>query len=367
MQDPIEEQLALIRSENRFRTLRCSEGLDFSHNDYLGIASSGLLVEKAHEAVRIFGSGSRGSRLLGGQSRIFDEAERAIAEFFKAPAALFFSSGYLANIGLVSSLAPLFDTTYSDELNHASLIDGIRLAGVAKKIFPHNELRQVRTTARDLIVTESLFSQDGDFVDETALNNQAAFVVLDQAHAAGVFFEDGLGVKRDWSKTAMTVTFGKAFGVGGACVLCTPSVRDLLINSARSFIFSTAAPPVVPHLVMESLKIIRKDSWRREALWEVAEKARDVLSAIDPKLSKGAERGEWARRSPIIPIRLGSADRALRFSENMRKSGFEVRAIRFPTVKVGEERIRVSLNLSVSRDNTLSMAEELVRLWTAFL
>ncbi|MBI1862307.1 MAG: aminotransferase class I/II-fold pyridoxal phosphate-dependent enzyme [Deltaproteobacteria bacterium] len=249
-------------------------------------------------------------------------------------------------------------------MNHASLIDGVRLAKVEKTIFPHNGVSDLITTPTDLIITEALFSQNGDFVDQRALSAQAAFVLLDQAHSAGVFFEDGRGVKRDWSTTAMTVTFGKAFGVGGACILCSAQIRELLINSARPFIFSTAPPPVVPAMVMESLKIVAKESWRREALWAMSSQVRAVLSEVDPTLQNT---DEWGQRSPIIPVRLGAADRALRLSENMRQSGFETRAIRYPTVKVGEERIRISLSLSVSEDNALGMAKYLVELWKEFL
>lgn len=368
------QALASIQSRGEYRRLELPRGISFYSNDYLGLSRSPEVIAAGVRALEVFGAGSGGSRLLGGHSSIFTDAEGALAQFFGAPSALFFSSGYLANLGLLTALAPCFDRVLSDEFNHASLIDGIRLSGRPKKIVPHNRWDGIETTEGDLIVSEGLFSMEGDFVDWSALVRTKGFIVLDQAHSAGLFFEDGRGIRLPWERAVSVVTFGKAFGVSGACVLGDTPVIDYLINNARSFIFSTAPSPVIPAMVLESVRILEKEPWRREALWERSRKVRLRLRPVvgDAGVPGTSDAGSetagavWGTSSPIITVRIRGADRALRFCENMRKIGIDLRSIRYPTVRVGEERIRLTVSLNVSEDNTLLMADELVRQWKAF-
>jgi len=373
----IRQRLDSIRQSGLYRELSRPTGLSFIHNDYLALSTHPEILEAGHRALRDFGSGSRGSRLLGGNSAAFEDVEAKIADFFGSPAALFFSSGYLANLAVIQVLGGLVDEIVSDDRNHASLIDAIRLSGRPKKIVPHarwNELTGAREQNRRLLVTESLFSMDGDPVDaETILpvwQRTDSFLVVDEAHAAGVFPENGRGLVapsiKEWSRVAVNVTFGKAFGVSGAAVLCSRELKELIVNQGRSFIYTTATSPVVVTMVGTALDVVDKESWRRVELWQRAEKVREILNAVNkPPVGKGST-SAWINRSPIIPFFVTGEDRALRFCQNMRESGLELRAIRYPTVSRGSERVRVSLNLGVSRENTEFMARELVRRWMEF-
>ncbi len=366
-----QNQLETLRRESRYRTLDLPQGLPFSGNDYLGLSPHPEIIEAGEWALRVAGAGSTGSRLLGGNRALYHETEEKIAAFFGAPAALIFSSGYLANLGAVTVLGSLCERVISDEKIHASLIDGIQLSRKPKTIIPHNEWGKATETQRSLFIAESLYSMDGDLVDtralQGALNDTASYLLLDEAHAAGVFREDGKGYlipDLDWSRSAATVTFGKAFGVAGAAILCSVAVRELLINTARSFIYTTAPPPVVVAMIGASLDVVEKEGWRREELWSRGEEVRSILDKIRPP-EEGADL-KWQGRGPILACLMPGEDRALRFSKSMQDSGVNVRAIRYPTVKKGEERIRLSLSLLVSRENTQLMARELVRRWTEF-
>lgn len=376
----IEEILESLKAEGGERRLTNSEGISFSHNDYLGISGHPRLVEAAKRAVDVFGTSSRGSRLLGGNSRIYEEAEEAIARFFGSPSALFFSSGYLANLAVTGILGECCDEIFSDSLNHASLIDGIKKnRNVPVSVVPHNSWKHFderRLNERSLVVTESLFSMDGDFVDVGGLTNllaSGAFLLVDEAHAAGISGLRGEGYwlsqvpRVDWARTAVTVTFGKAFGASGAAILCCESIKQLLINRARPFIFTTAPPPSVPATVLAALEVVSQEDWRRRELWSRAERLRGWFQEAIPCGLIGREHSLLrSRQSPIIPILIPGPDRALRFSENMRESGIELKAIRHPTVSRGLERVRISLNLGVSRDNTEWMARKVITQWMAF-
>jgi 7-keto-8-aminopelargonate synthetase-like enzyme len=372
--EAIEKELQSLAFEGRLRELALDRGVGFSHNDYLGLGRHPALREAGRRALQTLPAGGRSSRLLGGHSEIVAEAETRIAGFFKSPCALLYSSGYLANLGLLQALAPFADRVASDANNHASLIDGIRLSRLEREIVPHQawDEWQPRLGKRTLIVAESLYSMDGDFVDETALRHaweaSGAFLVLDEAHAAGVFGHTGRGLSepwRDWSRMAVVVTFGKAFGVGGGAVLCSKAVRDWMINASRSFIYTTAMPPVVPAMLCAAVDVMETEGGAlRQQLWRRAQKVRGILR--EHGLPIGETRGDWGASSPILPLFVPGNDRALRFSECMRDSGWDLRAIRYPTVPQGLERIRISLNLAVTEDQTESMAQEVVKQWKAF-
>ena len=364
--------LGELENAHRHRSLERASGVSFVDNDYLALSRSPEILRAGARAAEVFGAGSRGSRLLGGHSALFEDVENKIADFFGAPAALLFSSGYLANLGVITALSEFFDGIVSDERNHASLIDGIRLSGLPKTIVKHQDWAAAPAQGRPLVVAEALYSMDGDFVDEAALagylERSDGFLVLDEAHSGGVFRENGRGWSapwRDWKRMAVVVTFGKAFGVGGAAVLGTSELKDWILNRARSFVYTTAPPPWVVGAIGQSLEVVGRSQTLREELWDRARRVRSIL-----REAPGQERLEWegwAGASPIIPFRVTGELKALRFSESMRKLGIYLRAIRYPTVPAGEERVRLSLSLSVSRENTETMAKEMVKAWTAFL
>lgn len=365
----LEARLGELRETQQYRELFERGRLSFAHNDYLALSSHREIIEAGEALMSTGPAGSGGSRLLGGNFALVDNAEREIADYFGAPSALFFSSGYLANLAVIQSMGAISEQIISDEANHASLIDGIRLTGKPKIVVPHGKWPQQVASfrGRTLVVTESLFSMDGDAVVGDELKRATAgsdtFLIVDEAHAAGVFDDEGRGIlipTLDWEHAAAVVTFGKAFGVQGAAVLSSRVVRDWMINTARTFIYSTAPPPVVVAMVRASLKVMKASGSRREELWRRAEWVRGRLGLISEKSSF------WDRRSPIVPFVIGGNDRVMQFAKLMRESGIEVRAIRYPTVPKGTERLRISLNLGVSWDDTRFLVEELLRRWKEF-
>jgi 8-amino-7-oxononanoate synthase len=373
--DRIKDHLTQLERNQLYRRLSVTEGISFLHNDYLGLSSHPQIREAGRKALEAERAGSRGSRLLGGNSHESEALEREIANFFQSPEAVFFSTGYLANLSAVQALSEVVDLIVSDEKNHASLIDGIRLSRKPRRIQRHQQWDLTEDLRRQscLFVTESLFSMDGD-VSEVAWLDRATesgdhFLLVDEAHAAGVFEEEGRGrflsSRRDWSRTAVTVTFGKAFGVAGAAVLCSPELKEWIVNRARTFIYTTAPSPVVGAMVRASLQVAREESWRRRELWD---RAREVRAMFQREGLPGyeTERPGSEPRSPILPVWVRGEERALRFCENMRESGFELKAIRYPTVARGTERIRISLSLEVTREVTQSMAKEVVKRWKGF-
>jgi 8-amino-7-oxononanoate synthase len=257
---------------------------------------------------------------------------------------------------------------FSDERNHASLIDGIRLSGLPKEIVPPQNWTKLNSKEGSLFVMESLYGMDGGFGPlnefDRFLTEKQSFLWVDEAHAAGIFGEGGKGLWQPeaWDFTAKLVTFGKAFGVSGAAILCSKRLKELLLSLGRGFIFTTAPPPSVAAMVRESLRIVKREPERMVELHERALMVRTLWETeIGLEKKVGVE-----RMSPLITLSMPGKDKALRFAENMRESGIDLRAIRYPTVPEGKERIRVSLNLRVSLENTMAMAEEVVRKWTEF-
>lgn len=316
------------------------------------------------EAGEVFGASSKGSRLLGGHSSLFERCEVSIAAFFGAPEALLFSSGYMANLGVVQTLAECAEHLYSDERNHASLIDGMRLTQKAKTVVPHQQWASLSPPVKgSLFIAESLYSMDGDFLNGESFFHQVksseGFALIDEAHAAGVFRETGRGYCAEnplgWDQHARVICFGKAFGVQGAAVLCSSSLKKLLVNRARTFIYSTAPSPLIVRMIEQSLELVDAARASREELWARSELVRRTLSPYLPTPSSA-----WEWKSPIIPVLVDGEEKALRLEQNMRQHGVDMRAIRYPTVQKGSERLRISLNLHVSRENVENMSVALL-------
>jgi 8-amino-7-oxononanoate synthase len=312
-------------------------GLSYGSNDYLGLAAE-LGPSEA--------SGAGASRLVTGDRPIHARLEEAAAELVGHASALVFTSGYAANVGLMSALAGPGDLVVSDALNHASIIDGARLSRARVEVVPHRDVGAVeaalraRTEKRAFVVTESYFSMDADSPDLAALravcDRHGAALVVDEAHALGVLGPDGRGLCAEAGVAADAVvgTFGKAFGAGGAFVAGCPSLVSWLWNRARSFVFSTGLSPTVAAAALQGLRRADAEPDRRRRVLGAATLLREGM------LHLGLEP---AGAGPIVPWVLGEAGRALRMAEALRERGLEVRAIRPPSVPAGTARIRLTV------------------------
>lgn len=337
------------------RTLRSPSGIDLSSNDYLGLAAHPLVKARMIEAVACGGAGSTGSRLLRGERDAFAAIERRFARFKAAARSLYFSSGYLANLAVLTTFPEPGDVILSDERNHASLIDGVRLSPARREIFAHSDVAAVRRlldrthgAGQRFLVVESLFSMDGD---EAPLRLYAeicraagAHLIVDEAHAVGVYGAKGSGLIEEYGLEddvfVSVNTAGKALGVSGAFVAGPEWAIDYMIQRARPFIFSTAPPPSVAAALDASLDIIEAEPDRRAALLERAQTLRMQLRAAGAPVPEGA--------SHIVPVLLGDNDRAVAIAEALQADGFDVRAIRPPTVPPGTARLRISVNVNLT-------------------
>ena len=356
------------------RHLQPPSGIDLSSNDYLGLASHPLLKQKMAEAVLESGCGSTGSRLLRGDRAAFAAVESRFAAFKKTEASLYFGSGYTANIGVLGTFIERHDVVFTDSQNHASIVDGIRLSRAKRVKFRHCDIddvaRKVRAFpdnpigAQKFLVTESLFSMDGDFAplaDYAQLCRETGTVlIVDEAHAVGVYGESGSGWiehTRTGSEVFVSVdTAGKAMGVSGAFVSGPEWAVDYLIQRARPFMFSTAPPPALAAALDASLRVIEQEPERRRRLQELASFLRGVL------VERGVDIG--GSQSQIIPVILGENDRAKSVAAELEHEGFDVRAIRPPAVPPGTARLRVSVNALLDEVTLQRFASALLKVRT---
>jgi len=355
--DRIWDRLQTIRDDGLERTLRPPSGIDFSSNDYLGLSADPRVRQAMIDAVARGGAGSTGSRLLRGEREDFADVERKFAAFKGTERALYFSSGYLANIAVLTTLAERGDVIFSDELNHASLIDGARLSSAARVVFPHSDVAALEPLIAEysaekqaFIVTESLFSMDGDIApleDYAALcRATGAALIVDEAHAVGVCGERGTGLIEeaglDPDSCVSINTAGKALGVCGAFVAGPEWAIDYLIQRARPFIFSTAPPPSVAAALMASLDIIVSEPERRARLASRVSRLHDALMANGLALP--------CEPSHLVPVMIGDNHRAMAAAEALQAQGFDVRAIWPPSVPAGTARLRISVNAMLDDD-----------------
>lgn len=343
----------------RRRTLASAQGarvtvdgrrlLNFCSNDYLGLAGHPALVEALKKAADDFGLGSGASHLVCGHTAPHHALEEALAEFTGRPRALLFSTGYMANTGIVQALLARGDAVFEDRLNHASLIDGGLASGAQFQRYRHNdvahldELLQKTTAAKKLVVTDGVFSMDGDIAPLPELAALAerhdAWLMVDDAHGFGVLGAQGGGVVEHFGLSARQLpvligTLGKGFGTFGAFVAGDEDLIEYLINTARPYIFTTALPPAVAAATLASLTLLRRENWRREKLLELIAHFRRGAQALGLELMDSP--------TPIQPLRLGSNERALAWSAALEEKGLLVGAIRPPTVPVGSARLRIT-------------------------
>lgn len=351
--------LASLGEKARLRSLAPRRGADFSSNDYLAMSSSPRLAAAVQDAIaRGVPLGSGGSRLLRGNDPEHERLEEEAARFFGAESALFFSAGYAANVALLSTLPQRGDLIIHDELVHASMHEGLRLSRAASVAAAHNDPQGFDDAARQWrakgnrgriwLAFETLYSMDGDMADVAAMariaERHGAIMLIDEAHATGVFGPDGRGLAADFDGRPDTIvlrTCGKALGCEGALVLAPRIVRDFLVNRGRPFIFSTAPSPLIAAAVREALRMLADEPDRRERLHALVRHAEATLSPL----------GVVATGSQILPLILHEDARTMAVASGLHAAGFDVRGIRPPTVPQGTSRLRISLTLNTARDD----------------
>jgi len=341
--------------------------LSFSSNDYLGLANHPAIAEAARRAVARYGVGAGAAHLLTGHHRLHHELEAELAEFVGQPAALLFSTGYMASLGVLPALLDRHGEVFEDKLNHASLVDAALLSRARLTRYPHLDLaaleqRLAASTAQvKLIATDTVFSMDGDLAPLPALLALArrfdAWLYLDDAHGFGVLGERGQGalalldaqhaVLSD-SRLIYLATLGKAAGVAGAFVAGSADLVEWLVNKARTYVFTTAQPPMLAAAVSASLQVIAADAWRREHLGALIERLKTGLAGLPWRLLPSD--------TPIQPLLVGSNADTLRLAEGLRARGILIPAIRPPTVPQGEARLRISLSAA----HSLADVDELI-------
>lgn len=365
----IHAELEALRSAGLYRELRRVENqqgpvlliagrevINFSSNNYLGIANHPALAEAAKRAIDHYGCGSGASRLISGNMTLHEELENRLARFKGTEAALVFNSGFQANTGILAALAREGDVILSDQLNHASIIDGCRLSRAQTLVYDHGDLDQLEANlkkaqhaARRVIVTESIFSMDGDEAPLTGIVELAerydAMVMVDEAHATGVFGGTGAGVVNKYGLGDRVFvqmgTLGKALGGFGAYVAGSRALRELLINRCRSFIFTTALPPAIMATAIAAIDLIAREPERRERLWENCRFLSDGLKRLGFGLNDF--------QSPILPLIIGGAESCMQFSQKLLEHGVFVQGIRPPTVPPGTSRLRITVMATHNR------------------
>ena len=381
-------RVGLIREQGLHRQLRRVDSpqgaqisidgqalLNCSSNDYLGLANHPALKEAAVHAVEKFGSGSGASRLICGSLAPHHELDEALAAFKGTEAALTFSSGYATAVGALPALVDKDDVIAVDKLIHASLVDAARLTGAKLRIFKHNDLddlerilnwtahlaRNSRHPMRSLIVTESVFSMDGDLAplrDIVALKEKyGAWLMVDEAHATGLYGEQRRGLVEESGLGGQVEvqmgTLGKALGSAGGYIAGSRALVDLLVNRARSFIFSTAPVPAQAAAAAAAVRLVQsaEGEERREALWRNVDQLKNALLG-----------GPWKLptvRSAILPLRVGAEAEAVALAATLREAGIFIPAIRHPSVARGEARLRVTLTAAHTTDDIARLASAL--------
>lgn len=343
------------------------EHLSFCSNDYLGLATDPRVIEALCEGAQHFGAGAGASHLVSGHHRAHEDLEHRLAGFVRLPRALLFSSGYLANLAVVTTLAGRSSEVFADKLNHASLNDAMALSRARFTRYPHCNVaalgeRLARSKAADkLVITDAVFSMDGDIAPLEAILELCerfdAALVVDDAHGFGVLGPEGRGVLAHFGLTSLRIayvgTLGKAAGVSGAFVAGSLELIEMLIQRSHSYVYTTASPPALACALMKSLELIEAESWRRQRLDALARKlARDLRP----------QRWQLARsRTPIQPLIIGGNREALAASEALAREGVLVPAIRPPTVPEGTARLRISLSAAHTEEDVDLLVDALGR------
>jgi glycine C-acetyltransferase len=382
-----EEALSAIRARGTFRRMRVLDGaqaprmrvdgrevLLFAGSNYLDLAHHPEVVEAAARAAHDLGCAAGGSRLISGNLALHEELEQELAKFLGAQAALCFATGYMANVGVIPALVGRGDAIVSDALSHASIIDGCRLSRAAVRVFPHGDLGALEEVLREaaaghrrvLLAVDGVYSMDGDVAPLAAMvelaRRHGAMLLLDDAHGTGTLGAGGRGsAELEGVLGEVDVhlgTLGKSLGSFGAFVAGSAALRELLVNVARSFIFSCALAPPQVAAARAALRLVREEPWRRERLQRNARRLREGL----------ARRGVSSAPSTthIVPVVVGGNERAMALCERLLERGFYAQGIRHPSVPAGTARLRIT-PMATHRDEEIdalvaALAEELAAL-----
>ena len=361
--------LNVLKNDDRLRSLRPRHGIDFSSNDYLALASAPRMrraVSAAVDAGTPIGAG--GSRLLRGNCAEHESLEAAAARFFGAETAIFFGSGYVANFAVLTTLPQRGDLLVLDQLVHASIHEGARAGRASFRESRHNDPESVEAAIRDWraqggagrvwIVVESLYSMDGDFAPLQELvaiaDRHDAFLMVDEAHATGVYGEHGRGLTAPYEGRENLVavhTCGKALGAEGALVATTRVLRDFIVNRCRPFIFSTGPSPLMAVAVQQALLILQQEPERQQRLT-------NLIACAHRRI--GARRGWRLSGSQIVPHVVGDNARAMSLAAALQARGFDIRGIRPPTVPAGTARLRISLTNNAGEDDVRAMLDAMI-------
>lgn len=358
---------------------------NFCSNDYLGLSHHPELIRAATECMSRFGFGAGAAHLVSGHSLEHHALEQELAAFVGRERALLFSSGYMANLGVIGALTDRHDTVLADRLNHASLLDAARLSGARLRRYAHGDMTHAAQMleapraqpddsgphksnggggATTLIVTDGVFSMDGDLAPLPELvalaQRHDCALMVDDAHGLGVIGINGRGTLEQTGVAASAVpilvgTLGKALGTFGAFVAGDADLIDYLIQRARTYIYTTALPPVVAAASRAALRLVEQESWRRERLQSLTQRFRTAVAALGVPLTTST--------TPIQPLIVGEAAWALALSEALMNAGFWVAAIRPPTVPAGSARLRVTLSAAHREQDVDALAETLGQLW----
>ena len=374
------DELAALRDQHLYRPLRVmasaqgpvvvvdgAEAISLSSNDYLGLTHHPRLREAALAAVRDFGAGSGAVRTIAGTMELHEDLERDLAAFKHTEAVLTFQSGFTANTGVIPTITGEADLIVSDALNHASIIDGMRLSKAPRKVYPHGDVEALRAILRDarangrdgsgephrliLVVTDGVFSMDGDIAPlpgiVEAAEEAGAAVFVDDAHASGVLGRDGRGTVDHFGlhgRVAIQVgTLSKAVGVLGGYVAGSQDLRDILVQRARPFLFSTSHPPAVAAACREAIRVMQDEPELLERLWANTGRFKAELGRV------GFDTG--VSETPITPVMMGDPDTAGRFSQRLFELGVFAQPVVYPTVAMDKARIRTIVTAAHTDDH----------------
>ncbi len=377
LDDVLKKDLQALQQQSLYRQRKITQGaqqvhltvdgeslLSFCSNDYLGLANHPAIARQLKQGIDLYGVGSGAAHLVSGHSRAHHELEETLAEYSGRSRALLFSTGYMANLGIVNALMGKDDCVFLDKLNHASLIDAAllstALSGSKLKRYPHNDIKQLSrllskssrpglaangSEQRKLVMSDAVFSMDGDLARVSQMSalcqQHNAWLMLDDAHGFGVLGASGAGIAEEYALgqeqlPVYMATLGKAMGVSGAFVAGSDALIETLIQKARTFIYTTAMPPALAHALLMSIKISREESWRREKLKHLITYFRAGAEQLGLSLMDSL--------TPIQPVLVGNNDAALQTSQALQKQGILITAIRPPTVPKDTARLRITLS-----------------------
>lgn len=355
LESKINLKLEEIKQKNRYRFLKNPNGIDLSSNDYLGLSNHPELIEAFRVGLEKYGCGSTSSRLIRGHRDVFTSLETYFSDWVKSGDSLFLANGFMANLGLMDLLGDSDTIFYLDRLCHASILDGVRLSGAETRYYKHLDFNHLEslllknpTSKHPIVVTESIFSMDGDIVplpELLSLKNKFGFtLILDEAHSIGLYGKNGSGITNSYIENYSDFidfrifTAGKSLGMEGSIISCDKKIKEYLINSLRTFIFSTAPLPAIAYALHKSIDLVRDMDPVRDEINKNSSYFRNTLTQLKFNIGNSS--------SHIVPVIQGNDKYTMYLAEILQTNGYDVRGIRPPTVK--KSRLRINVNAGIS-------------------